>query len=286
MVNAKFAEKGLECRVDHRSYERQGVNELPTVHEGVAVRQMEAKGITTDKGDFNRWVKKANNLLREIRKKITALADWIKSAKAELSKPSQTPDLAALLIAYHDARNAGAWSRNSRISNLKKFSETVNYLTEKHIATLEDLENLIAAQNDKTEALIASMKAKSVRKKELENLLHYAELYQETKPIYDELRDIKWKGKRKKFQAEHERELKTFQMSRRKLEKHFSPASKIPTQKWRQELAALKQEYKIEYERYKPMRDDLMKLLQVKNCVDTVLRQQEQIRQKRREAER
>ena len=56
MVNAKFGEKRLTCRVDHRSYERQGLDLLPTVHEGVAVCQMEAKGITTDKGDLNRWI--------------------------------------------------------------------------------------------------------------------------------------------------------------------------------------------------------------------------------------
>lgn len=39
MVNAKFEEKGLTCRIDHRSYERQGLDLLPTVHEGVAVRR-------------------------------------------------------------------------------------------------------------------------------------------------------------------------------------------------------------------------------------------------------
>ena len=77
MVNAKFEEKGLTCRIDHRSYERQGLDLLPTVHEGVAVRQMEAKGIPTDKGDLNRWIKKANNILRDIRKKIAGLTDWI-----------------------------------------------------------------------------------------------------------------------------------------------------------------------------------------------------------------
>ena len=55
MCNTRFAEKGLECRIDHRSYERQGVEQLPTVHEGPAIRQMEARGIRTDKGEFNRW---------------------------------------------------------------------------------------------------------------------------------------------------------------------------------------------------------------------------------------
>lgn len=43
LCNAKFEEKGLTYRIDHRSYERQGVEQIPTVHEGVAVRQMEAK---------------------------------------------------------------------------------------------------------------------------------------------------------------------------------------------------------------------------------------------------
>ena len=77
-----------------------------------------------------------------------------------------------------------------------------------------------------------------------------------------------------------------FRMARRKLDQRFSPAGKIPVQAWRQELASLQQKYKAEYERYKPMREDLMELLRVKNCVDTVLRQQEQTQEKRREVER
>ena len=32
MCNAKFAEKGIDVRIDHRSYERQGVELLPTIH--------------------------------------------------------------------------------------------------------------------------------------------------------------------------------------------------------------------------------------------------------------
>ena len=45
LCNAKFAEKGLDVSIDHRSYERQGVELLPTVHEGATVRAMEKKGI-------------------------------------------------------------------------------------------------------------------------------------------------------------------------------------------------------------------------------------------------
>ena len=77
-----------------------------------------------------------------------------------------------------------------------------------------------------------------------------------------------------------------FRMARRKLEKHLSPAGKIPAQAWRLELASLQQQYQAKYERYKPMREDLRKLQRVKNCVDTVLRQHEQTQEKRWEAER
>lgn len=285
MVNAKFEEKKLTCRIDHRSYERQGLDTLPTVHEGVAVRQMEAKGIATDKGNLNRWIKAANKLLRDIRKKIVALTDWLKEVKEELSKP-QAPNLVDLLNAYYTARNVGAWSNKVKVGNLKHFAEAVNYLMENGLFTPEDLETHLAVRREQAEAVNASLKAMSARKKELEDLLHYADLYQDTKPVYDEAKGIKWKGKREKFEAEHERDLNVFHMARRKLEKHFSSTGEIPVQMWRRELAKIQQKYPAEYERYKPMRDDLTKLLRVKNCVDTVLRQQEQPQEKRREVER
>ena len=285
MVNAKFEEKGLTCRVDHRSYERQGLDLLPAIHEGVAVRQMEAKGIPTDKGDLNRWIKKANNILRDIRKKIAGLTDWIKAVKEELSQP-QTPTLAALLTDYYEGRNAGAWSRNARIGNLKDFAEAVNFLTEKGIVTLEDLEAHIAVQGERAEAINTSMKAKHERLNELKELLRLVDLYRDTKPIYDEWKGIKWKGKRENFEREHEGELRTFHMARRKLDKHRSPAGKIPAHAWEQEQARLHQEYKAEYEQYKPIQDDLRRLQQVKRNADTAIHQQEQTRQKRREAER
>jgi hypothetical protein len=48
----------------------------------------------------------------------------------------------------------------------------------------------------------------------------------------------------------------------------------------------LEQEYKAEYEQYKPIQGDLWKLQQVKRNADAAIHQQEQTRQKRREAER
>ncbi len=73
LCNAKFVEKGLDCRIDHRSYERQGVEQIPTVHEGPTVRAMEAKGIRTDKGDLetrlNEYAGTANSLKSSLSEK-------------------------------------------------------------------------------------------------------------------------------------------------------------------------------------------------------------------------
>ena len=241
--------------------------------------------IPTEHSDLLYRIKKANNILRDIRKKIAGLTDWIKAIKEELSQP-QAPTLAALLTDYYEGRNAGAWSRNARIGNLKDFAEAVNFLTERGIVTLEDLEAHIAAQSERAEAVNTSLKAKRDRLNELKELLRLVDLYRDTKPVYDELQGIKWKGKREKFEREHEGELRTFHMARRKLDKHRSPDGKIPAHAWEQEQARLEQEYKTEYEQYKPIQDDLWKLQQVKRNADAAIRQQEQTRQKRREAER
>ena len=144
----------------------------------------------------------------------------------------------------------------------------------------------LAAQGERAEAINTSMKAKRDRLNELKELLRLVDLYRDTKPIYDEWKGIKWKGKRENFEREHEGELRTFHMARRKLDKHRSPAGKIPVHAWEQEQARLHQEYTAEYEQYKPIQDDLRRLQQVKRNADVAIRQQEQTRQKRREVER
>lgn len=69
LVNAKFEEKGLDCRIDHRSYVRQGLDLIPTVHEGPNVRKMEAKGLATEKGQLNRWIRATNRLIADLKLK-------------------------------------------------------------------------------------------------------------------------------------------------------------------------------------------------------------------------
>ena len=164
MCNAKFAEKGLDVRIDHRSYERQGVDLLPTIHEGATVRAMEKKGIRTGKGEFNRWIKATNAVIKDIRKKISLLFDWITEIKAELAKP-QTPDLVSLLNDYYTQRKAGAYSQKGKISNLKEMNETYNYLRANGIYTLEDLESRLQSHRTTVDGLKTTMDSQNARMK-------------------------------------------------------------------------------------------------------------------------
>ena len=159
MCNAKFEEKGLPERIDHRSYERQGVDVLPTIHEGPSVRQMETKGIRTDKGEFNRWIKATNSVIREIKKKINALLDWLKDAKEELSKP-RAPDLIMLLQMYFNQRNSGVYSQRAKANNLQEYSQLCQYLLDKGITDITTLETHEFYVKDSSKKVKASMKQK------------------------------------------------------------------------------------------------------------------------------
>ena len=182
LCNAKFAEKGLDVSIDHRSYERQGVELLPTVHEGATVRAMEKKGIRTEKGEFNRWIKATNAVIRDIKKKIALLFDWIAEAKVELAKP-QAPDLVSLLNAYYTQRRAGAYSQKGKISNLKEMNETFNYLRRNGIYSLEDLESRVSEHSAATESLKKTLDEQTARMKAIKRLYDSSAAFQNLKPV-------------------------------------------------------------------------------------------------------
>ena len=93
-TNRALESAGRPERIDHRSYKRQGIDKIPSVHLGPAASQMEKRGIRTDKGEVNRQIAADNKLLKEIKARITRLYNW---SKAEAEKPEgQQPSMIAL----------------------------------------------------------------------------------------------------------------------------------------------------------------------------------------------
>lgn len=64
-VNQELEKKSLPQRIDHRSLKEQGVDRVPTIHEGGA-RKLEKRGIKTDRGKINREIKTANGQMQKI----------------------------------------------------------------------------------------------------------------------------------------------------------------------------------------------------------------------------
>ena len=159
LCSAKFEEKGLTERIDHRSYERQGIHQIPTIHEGPAVRAMERRGIRTEKGDFNRWVKATNKMMDLVQKHLDSLTDWIGVLQSELDAP-RPKSLAEVMNAYYDQRNAGAYSQRAKINNLKEMSQMLLYLQENNIATLDDARLMVQEYNATFTGMQTDLKSK------------------------------------------------------------------------------------------------------------------------------
>ena len=287
LCNAKFAEKGLDVRIDHRSYERQGVELLPTVHEGATVRAMEKKGIRTEKGEFNRWIKATNAVIRDIKKKITSLMDWIADMKAELAKP-QPPMLNDLLALHCVNRNKGAYSNKAKNANLQRYAEAFSFLQSKNLYTVDDLDNALHAMQDKIDTLKKSASSKQARIKEVDALLRMVDYYKSGKPAADKLNSIRFEKSRQKYKSEHDDELRTFYMAERKLKPYFKDG-KLPITAWRREREQLEQDCKDIQTELSPLHADAKKLWAIHYNIYEVQHEQERqntaMRQKKQEIE-
>lgn len=77
LTNRALENAGFTERIDHRSLADQGLEQIPTIHEGPHVRSMEAKGIETDKGNLNRSIKEINQEMEDIkRQELINLAEY------------------------------------------------------------------------------------------------------------------------------------------------------------------------------------------------------------------
>lgn len=70
LCNDALQRNGTNAKIDHRSYESQGINRLPQSHLGPQIWQMEKKGIHTSKGELNRQIRENNRFLKTFEEQI------------------------------------------------------------------------------------------------------------------------------------------------------------------------------------------------------------------------
>ena len=99
-VNRSLERYGFDERVDHRSFADQGRDEQPTIHEGVAARALEKKGIVSDRCELNRQIKRDNALLREIKTQVKKLLDAVKNTIPSLAEAMESVREKMIIFKY------------------------------------------------------------------------------------------------------------------------------------------------------------------------------------------
>ena len=302
-TNDFLERNGSPERIDHRSNAERGIDEIPTVHMGVAACQMEKKGVATEKGELNRNIQKANRLIREIRAQVSKLKEWIadlfKVWETAPKPPPQSPNLANLLMKYLSVQReksrkySQSWQQQHTTDELKTIAAAVNYLSEHGISNLDELDASLSSVSDRAYSIRAGMKTAEERMKKLQKLIEYGKNYTEYKPIHDELKKLQngWTNKRDKYEEAHRAELTLWNAASRYLHANLQKGTKtLPIAEWEQEYADLKTQRDSDYTKLKDTRTNVSELQKIRKCVDIALRadqaEQTQSRTKRHDIDR
>ena len=154
--NLYLERAGRVERIDYRSNAARDIDEIPTIHEGVAAQALERKGIISDRCELNRQIKSDNALLRELKKDLPVYR--VKRHKAltvliaELTEDLEElrSEKALLLQKFEYAEDVGAEAFRKDIATM-----------EAGLKKLEAQEQKYSAELDKALSEYAELKAQA-----------------------------------------------------------------------------------------------------------------------------
>ena len=272
---ATYANKALESagrpeRIDHRSYKRQGIDKIPSVHLGVAATQMEKRGIPTRKGNLNRQIAADNKLLKEIKARITRLYNW---SKEQAERPEGKE---SILLQLWQARQEmdSPDSRYGKIKDLKEQAVLYSLLQGNGITTMRQLHEKVSAMNKSYYDLRGKIVSAERRIKVLDGHLSMWEQYEKHKGIRRQLDKVK-PGKKEAFEQKHGTELALYEAAARYLEKLKSGGEPVTPKKWRAESEKLAVQKEIHYQEMRSMREQIKAVENLRKAADQLERSQQ-----------
>ena len=132
-VNRCLERSGHRECIDHRSHAERGLDEQPTIHEGVAARALEQEGIISDRCELNRQIKADNALLRELKSLVKKLMDAVKNTVPAIAEAMETVRQKMIVFRYH-LLHIGARKKNISSTlqvvkpDLRRYENIVNQL--------------------------------------------------------------------------------------------------------------------------------------------------------------
>lgn len=135
VTNRYLEQYGYDEHIDHRSHAERGLDEQPTIHEGVVARALEKKGIVSDRCELNRQIKADNALLRELKTAVKKLMQAVKASVSALAEAMESLRVNMIIFRYQ-IRYAGFGKH--------KLSESLNVLKpdlERYALLIQQIKN-------------------------------------------------------------------------------------------------------------------------------------------------
>ena len=88
--SAYLERAGREERIDHRSHAERGLDEHPTIHEGVPARTMEKAGFVSERCETNRLIRADNAAIRAMKAAIVKLKKIIETTIPAIAAAMET----------------------------------------------------------------------------------------------------------------------------------------------------------------------------------------------------
>ena len=233
-------------RIDNRSYARQGIDQIPTIHLGAAASQMEKRGIRTERGNLNREIEVTNQRLREIKARLTKLQTWLKE-EMENTEPPTLADVISNILTRRE--QTGQPSRYSSINNIKAAANMLNFLTANNIMDMAGLDDKLKSMIGKQFAIRDKLKPVERRLKDLDKHIEQADNYLKYKPFNDKYKQQKPKHKEQYYET-YRAEITLFESAQKYLSGVLNGRTTMPLKAWkaeREKLTADKNQLNREY---------------------------------------
>ena len=168
VTNRYLESAGREERIDHRSNAARGLDEIPTIHEGVTVQALERKGIVSDRCELNRQIRADNALLRELKAEIKKLAALVARTVPAIAEGLEKLRSRVLIFCYqlshirggktHIQKSLAVWK-----PELERYTGLVQQIKEKG----KERKSLVAEKKELPIYHVKRQKALAVRIAEL-----------------------------------------------------------------------------------------------------------------------
>lgn len=269
LANKYLEKNAIEERIDHRSFERQGAEQIPTIHLGVAASQMERKGIETERGNINREIKAHNKILAEIKAKISALKNWL----ADIFKRKETqPPEQNIIEILQELSMPQKINMHYRIYNPKKLAEQIQYLQDNEIFTIPQLNETVNSVRDEYDNIRIGLKEVEGELKSLTELVKQAEIYRRHRELYKQYHSLSG-NKADMFRIRNYTEIALYEAAEKYLKENVN-GSTVEVGKWKSDIETLTEQKESLYSAMYKKRNEMKLAESVRKSVDTALKQQ------------